>query len=69
MKNTRLADNLLTMEHFPIIIAIGLTAGACVLVGYWLVNRVSSKQARENRDHIADLRETIRVLRKDKRDS
>ena len=45
------------------IIALGLIAGTAILIGYWLIERISKQQAAENNEHIREKRQTIKELR------
>lgn len=59
-----LSTHILEIDVIGRILLLGLIVAVNILVGYWLIDRVGKKQSDENIQHITDLRETIRVLRK-----
>ena len=59
-----LATHILEIEVIGRVLLLGIIIAINILVGYWMIDRVGKKQSDENIQHIDDLRETIRVLRK-----
>lgn len=64
MDCNELSAHIIDIETIGRILLLGIIIAANILVGYWLIDRVGKRQSDENIQHIDDLRETIRVLRK-----
>ena len=58
-----LSAHIVEVEVIGRILLLGIIIGINILAGYWLIDRIGKKQEEENKQHIDDLRETIRVLR------
>ena len=59
----QLGANIVEWDVIGRIVALGLIAGAAILIGCWLIERVSKQQAEENNEHIRVQREIIKELR------
>ena len=58
-----LSENIVEVEVIGRILLLGIIIAINIVSGYWLIDRIGKKQEEENKQHIDDLRETIRVLR------
>lgn len=64
MDCNQLGANVVEWDIIGRIVALGLIAGAAILIGYWLIERISRQQAEENNQHIKQQQETIKALQK-----
>ena len=58
-----LGQHIVEFEVIGRIALLGILSGIGILAGYWTIDRISKRQAKENIEHIEHLKEAIKVLR------